>query len=215
MSTHDLIVTYKNTENQKFPLILIIGREPSNDSPFTQTTGTYDFDAASKCAFWNTSYASVGSACGRNTSDMKKLCRLMQSSPIAFTDASPVPINNSNENKRSIRQSISKRDIEEHVVNISKMNHILDRTKLVLLSGHRSGSLGKTERKNFGIASTLLEEMMSNQNIPCLSVPFMYGTNQSKIISEISGSSLASNVITDTMNDFTTQGTHHRTFKAA
>ena len=95
------------------------------------------------------------------------------------------------------------------------MNHILDRTSLVLLSGHRTGSLGKTERNNFAIASTLLEEVMNSRNIPTLSVPFMYGTNQSKIISAISNSPIALDEIRETMKPFTDSSSQSDSRKAA
>jgi len=201
MSNHDLIVSYKNTEEHSFPLILVIGREPSNSSPFSMTTGPYDFDSAPKCAFWNTSYSSIAQPCGMSITDMKRICRQAQASPIAFTDASPVPIDNSDARKTDLRLEVSKDDIDAHINNIAEMHHILNRIGIVLLSGHRTlkGKVGK----NFEYASTKFEELFNSLSIEHLSVPFMYGTNQAEIIRQINNNSSAHSKVNSAVEKFT------------
>lgn len=202
MGFHDLIISYKTTENHNFPLILVVGREPSNDEPFSKNSGPHDFDNSKRCAFWNTSYSSIANVCGSDYYTLKELCRNASASPIAFTDASPTPINNDNPNKIILRASISEADIDSHVQNISNLYQILSRTKLVLLSGHRKGSLNTVARRNFAYASTRLEGMFDGLDIPHISIPFMYGRNQPKIIAEIEKQNHITKVMRDIVGEF-------------
>jgi len=182
MASHDLIISYKSTENHKFPLILVVGREPNSDEPFSKNSGSFDFDTSPRCAFWNISYSSIEGVCGLDKGTLKKLSRDADASPIAFTDASPIPINNSNAEKNSLRSAIIESDIDTHVQNLANLDHILSRTKLVLLSGHREGSLSAIARRNFAYASSRLEDMFDGLGIPHVSVPLMYGNNKSNIV---------------------------------
>ena len=70
---------------------------------------------------------------------------------------------------------------------------------MVLLSGHRSISLSKQEKRIFDIGATKLEEALTQQGIPHLSVPFMYGTNQREILDTIRDNDIVSSLIEDTV----------------
>ncbi len=185
MGSHALISTYKNTESSDQPLILVVGREPNSDAPFNRSTGAYDFDHAPRCAFWNESYAVVGKLCGMSGQEFKHLCRKTTVSPIAFTDISPVPIQNLDPQKKKKRKAITTDQIDEHIQNIMHLSSIIDRTAVVILTGHRFGALSKQARVNFDYGATQLEHALNFRKFPSISVPFMFGNNQGKILESI------------------------------
>jgi len=197
MSDHPLISLYSQNKkdndkhkqcslNAKHPLILIVGREPSNTGEFYNDIGPYDFKWATRCAFWNESYAVVGKIAGmRDGQELKNQCQQNNLSPIAFTDISPVLIENRDPKKHEKRKAITDDQIGKHIDNLVFLNNQVGRTAVVLLTGHRTGSLSKQERRIFDIGSTKLEKALTLQNIPHISVPFMYGNNQSKILKAI------------------------------
>jgi hypothetical protein len=49
--THPAILTFGQTAQKKFPLIMIVGREPNNSTMSDSTIGNYNFDDYTKCAF--------------------------------------------------------------------------------------------------------------------------------------------------------------------
>lgn len=193
MDAHPLISLYsQNTRGKrssltaKNPLILVVGREPNNEGCFENAVGPYDFDWATRCAFWNESYAVVGKIAGMyDGQQLKHQCRERNVSPIAFTDISPVLISNHDPKKHEKRRAITEEQIAKHVDNVVALNDRVGRTAVVLLTGHRTKSLSKQERRIFDIGSTRLEEALTNQNIPHISVPFMRGNNQSEILRTI------------------------------
>lgn len=194
MGNHALITAYKNREistytridSETHPLILIVGREPNNKGRFVKSFGTYNFDNAPKCAFWNESYAVVGKICGMRGQTLKQMCRDKNTSPIAFTDISPLPIRNCDPDKRAKRKKITHEEIDAHVNDIVSLSDMLGRTAVVLLTGHRSGSLSKQAKETFGYGATQLELALKFRKIPHISVPFMFGNNQKKILDAIS-----------------------------
>lgn len=204
MESHDLIVTYKETENQDLPLILVIGREPNEDAPFSNTTGTYDFDDAPKCAFWNQSYGVVGKITGSHGIAIKALSRKVGASPIAFTDASPIPIGNHNPNKHQIKESITESAIDIHVENILAMSHILNRVRLVILTGHDTRSLPADAKRVFEYSSSKLVEGLDGMGTRHISVPFMYGTNQPAILERFRHDETSAEIVKQVVNEFET-----------
>lgn len=201
MVTHALISTYKNTDLSNQPLILIVGREPNSVGKFVKTTGAYDFDNAPKCAFWNESYAVVGKLSEMSGQNLKQICRDRKVSPIAFTDISPVLIANSDPQKREKRKAITTDQIDAHIQNIVSLSDELGRTAVVILTGHRFGSLSKQARDTFDYGATQLELAFKFRKIPSISVPFMFGNNQSKILHAIENDKLVKSKIVSTVLD--------------
>lgn len=206
MDSHPLISLYskdykKNSQSSiqaAHPLILIVGREPSNTGSFENIPGPYDFDWAKRCAFWNESYAVVSKVAGmRDGQHLKDQCRKNNLSPIAFTDISPVLIENRDPLKHEKRREITEDQIEKHIDNVVQLNEQIGRTTVVLLTGHRTGSLSKQERRIFDIGATKLEEALTLQNTPHISVPFMFGNNQSSILNAIHGNEAVCSRIQD------------------
>ena len=207
MGSHALITAYKNREldknpdlsSDKHPLILVVGREPNTVGKFVKATGTYNFDHAPKCAFWNESYAVVGKTCGMSGQALKQMCRDRNTSPIAFTDISPVLIRNCDPEKKRKRKEITHDQIDSHIKDIVSLNDELGRTAVVLLTGHRYGSLSKQARETFGYGATQLELALKFRKIPHISVPFMFGNNQSNILRAIQNDKSVSSTIVSTV----------------
>ena len=207
MGSHALIAAYKNRELDNnpdlrldtHPLILVVGREPNNEGSFVKSTGTYNFDDAPKCAFWNESYAVVGKICGMSGQALKQICRDRNTSPIAFTDISPVLIRNCDPEKKRKRKEITHEQIDAHIQDLVSLNDELGRTAVVLLTGHRYGSLSKQARETFGYGATQLELALKFRNIPHISVPFMFGNNQSDILKAIRNDKIVNSRIVSTV----------------
>ena len=200
MGTHALITTYNETQKSNLPLILIVGREPNNEGRFVTATGTYDFDNARRCAFWNESYAVVGKLAGMNGQNLKSICRTTNTSPIAFSDISPVLIRNNDPEMRKKRKNITLDQIDTHIKNILSLTDALDRTAVVILTGHRSGSLSKQAKETFGYGASQLEAGLKFRKVASISVPFMYGNNQAKILERIRADKIVQSKITATID---------------
>ena len=123
MDAHPLISLYSQNNRHeqssitaKHPLILIVGREPNNTGCFESVAGPYDFDWATQCAFWNESYAVVSKVAGMHDGQqLKNRCRSNNLSPIAFTDISPVLIDNHDPKKHEKRKAITESQISKHI----------------------------------------------------------------------------------------------------
>ena len=79
------------------------------------------------------------------------------------------------------------------------LNDELGRTAVVLLTGHRYGSLSKQARETFGYGATQLELALKFRKIPHISVPFMFGNNQSNILRAIQNDKSVSSTIVSTV----------------
>ena len=60
--THPLFLTFGQTTEKDFPIVLVVGREPNNNSISDKTVGQYDFIKYSKCAFWNIAFKVLGAS---------------------------------------------------------------------------------------------------------------------------------------------------------
>jgi len=176
MELHPLILHYSQTTQHDFPLILVVGREPNNDSISDKKLGCYDFDAPQnrRCAFWNVAFSILGKFNGVSTKQIKQELLRRGASPIIFTDAFPNGIKNSVLNKRLIRKSQEK-DLLEQVSDIFSHKEIIERTKLILLSGLHD--------EIFCPFKTLVLEKVKAEShgIEVCCVPFFYPTNTPKI----------------------------------
>lgn len=187
MDSHALISLYHDTEKtktnerlDKLPLILVVGREPSNEGCFVPSLGIYNFDHASQCAFWNESYAVIGKLYGMSGQELKSLCRRHNTSPVAFTDISPVLIRNSD--SREARERLTTEQMDDHIKSMLPLIDQLDRVALVVLTGQRHGTLSAHAKSMFGYGASQLELAMKFRDVPSVCVPFMLGNNQRAIL---------------------------------
>lgn len=173
-SSHACLISYASTDATDIPLILVVGREPNGDTPVTPDKGTYDFRSSPNCAFWNVAYGLLGAAASPEltTSQVKRLAVARDASPILFADALPHSIDNAMRNKATRRAAFTDAEIERHVVGIFAHDQLIQRTKLVLLSGHDA---------RFARSAKIFAERCASLNIPMQSLPFFYGTNVPKI----------------------------------
>ena len=133
---HGNLLIYKKTCQFEHPLILVIGREPNTGLEIVNSVTHYDFDLASRCGFWNSSYSLVAKKTGfQSTRCLKIACRDRESSPIIYADALPIGIPNDCQNKAERRRAICRDDIYRHVDNIFSHRGIIDRVSLIFLSG--------------------------------------------------------------------------------
>ena len=175
--THPLFLNFGETSQMNFPIILIIGREPNNDSISDATVGQYDFKTHPKCAFWNTAFKLVGSYNDITTAELKKLFIKNNSSPIVFTDASPKGIPNIVSAKNKIRSTLAEAEIKEHIKSIFNNEKLINRVKFVLFSG--------LENNKYNMFKTLFNEQAIERQIPITEISFLIGNNYPKIQKKI------------------------------
>ena len=131
---HPIISLYGDTEALRFPLILVIGREPNDDLKMGDEVGPYDFMKAPHTGVWNTAYKLVASSRGMSIARFKKLCRNRGNSVLAFADVSPFTIPNGVKNKAEIRSRYGTEDYVKHVKDIM-VKKVFGRVQMVILSG--------------------------------------------------------------------------------
>jgi len=194
MSEHAAIALYADTRQFDFSLLLAFGREPNSQHGKTRGVNLYDFNDAPSCAFWNIAYRTVGRAASNllSTSKLKTICEENRASPIAFADALPIGLKNSEKSKFIKRMAISDSEINEHIEEIFSHRDIINRISIILLSGIHTPEFIRSKHK--------IKEMASDRKIPTIDVPFFYGTNARKIDSCIENSE--SDLIRNTMNSF-------------
>lgn len=175
--THSAILAFRQTEKKEFPLILVVGREPNNDSVSDKKVGTYDFTEFPNCAFWNIAFKLVGAYNGLTTVQIKQLFLQQNASSVIFTDASPKAIVNKVKNKNAIRLTLTDEEVIEHVDAIFANEGLLKRVKLVLFSG-----LEDTKYTKF---KTLFNQQASQSQIPTKEIAFLIGNNYPKIEKQI------------------------------
>lgn len=175
--THSAILAFGQTEKKEFPLILVVGREPNNNSISDKKVGKYDFIKHSRCAFWNISFKLFGIFNGLTTIQIKQLFLQQNASPLIFTDASPKGIPNEINDKNAIRLTLTDEEIIEHVDAIFANVEILKRVKLVLLSG--------LEDKKYNKFKTLFIQQASKRQMPTKEIAFLIGNNYAKIERQI------------------------------
>jgi hypothetical protein len=152
---------------------LAIGREPNTDRPIENTIGPYDFRLATRCGFWNTSYSMLGKICGYTTREIKQRCVERGGSPLIYADSLPHGLLSHVADKTDRRSKISSEVVAEHVSRIFSQRVLLDRVRIVILSG--------LEGAVFAPAVTAFKQRCAEASIPAIELPFFYGTNTRKI----------------------------------
>lgn len=175
ISGHPCLLSFRRTPIADFPLVLVVGREPNEDIPATAACGSYDFRGASRCAFWNIAYGLLGSSGTppRSTGQAKDQADHANASPLAFSDALPLTLRHSAKDKAAKRLAISDVAIEAHVQAVFSHRHLIDRVRVVILSGLAGPSFKRSVEH--------YEQMCADRDIALFHLPFFYPTNMPKI----------------------------------
>jgi hypothetical protein len=171
---HPLICLYgRETEYQRFPLVMFVGREPNNDVSIIDKVGKYDFDEAPRCGFWNMAYkiiAEFGPKEAVPARYLKDICRQQMSSPVAFTDLSPQPILQYEKNKQRERLAIPWCERKGHIDRIF-CKSVIARVELFVLAG--------LDGKEFENSKKYFVKKCAGQHV--VEVPFLYPANYPRI----------------------------------
>lgn len=174
--THPAILTFGQTAEQKFPLIMFIGREPNNSTMSDSTVGNYNFNDFPNCAFWNIAFGLVGTCTSKNTYEIKQVFKTSNSSPIIFTDASPKGIPSKETNKRQFRNTLTHQDFD-HQIEVIFKSPLISRVKLIFLCG-------LTENNFLYFQEHFIKKALTHK-IPTSKIPFLFGNNVPKIKAQI------------------------------
>lgn len=172
METHAWLQSYADTIHRKFPLVLAIGREPNTDLPISGDHGLYDFDAAPRCAFWNVSYGLLGSCAGLTVRELKDAARRRRSAPIIYADSLPIGLKNEIVDKRRHR-FVDEALVQEHISRIFGFRTLLDRVRVVLVSGLNDDV--------FRSSVSEIRQRCIHLGMDYAEMPFFYPTNSPKI----------------------------------
>jgi len=152
MAAESNFLVFGETEKETHPLIVIVGREPNNNMDRSISIGTYADQALegegkwpSRVQFWNNSYGLIGRYAGLSAASMKHEGVSRKSSPIAFTDASPISLDGSVTpyQKRKIREEISQEVLDSHIDDVFSHTEMWQRTRLVIIAGVKGCGLDK------------------------------------------------------------------------
>ena len=183
---HPAILTYGETLQRGFPVLLFIGREPNDAAARVYGHELHDFDKPSNCGYWNTAYGLVAAATEPRvpTVQVKRICRKSNSSPIVFAEAHPITIPNAVRNKDRLRRSLSDRQIQQHIEHVISFREVMDRVSLVLLSG--------LEADSFDRSRALYERYFRDAGVQMRSIKFLVGTNAPAIRESLGADGLRS-----------------------
>lgn len=171
--THSAILTYGQTVQKEFPLIMIIGREPNNSTMSDSTLGEYKFEDFPNCAFWNLSFSLLASYNSTTTFEVKQAFQKVKTSPIIFTDASPRGIPNKEVNKKQFRKLLTQKEFQHQVDTIFSNAKLISRVKLIFLSG--------LEDISFSYFTNQLSNKALQHSIHTKKIPFLFGNNVPQI----------------------------------
>lgn len=176
--THPLLLSFGQTYEKDFPVILVVGREPNNETISDKSFGFYDFTKFPNCAFWNLAFKLVGSYNSLTTTQIKQKFIAHNCSPIIFTDASSKGILNKVAAKNEVRNSLKKEDFNAQVDAIFADEKLTKRVKLIILSGLSSNVYNDFKER--------LNQQATNRQILTKEISFLFGNNYPKIEKEMS-----------------------------
>ncbi|MEI6184194.1 MAG: hypothetical protein WCP65_01610 [Bacteroidota bacterium] len=183
---HPIMLGYEQTFEKKFPLIMIVGREPNTET-MSKTDGSLgglpftdkgiDINGKSynnqRCSFWNIAFGTFARYNQLNIREIKTLFVKKKACPLIFTDASPIAILNSVNNKYEIRKEIDQ-SILDHVEMIFSKEEIIQRVKHVIFSGLQNP-----------VYNTFKTQFIERANKYAIHInadmPFFYGTHSEGI----------------------------------
>ena len=156
------VVAVGDTERERFPLILVIGRESNGVANILPGVSIYDETVSSGSAFWNRAYGFV-QRLSRWEGHFRQSCVEAKMSPIIFTNALPKPIPNAMQNKDSLRAAAQKDEIRSHLSGVFGL-HVADRIGAVVFS------TGNSAVYEFSRAE--VKQVCSERSIPFIEVPY-------------------------------------------
>lgn len=161
------------TEEENFPLILTIGREPNYDDVLSDSIGKINKEEFSSMSggVWVTAYTQFAKQYfdkSATSKQLKDICFEKNSSPIVFTNAFPYGIPHEIDNKVELREKL-KSNIPEHIYNLFS-KPIIERVELVV---HH----GSDNTETSALATKLIHEECNKKCIPYCSTPFFYNGN--------------------------------------
>jgi hypothetical protein len=121
MTTNHPLISYYAPEKPSWPLILVIGREPFAEVRMGNHVGLYDLPAGSKTPFWTRSHKAIAAAARIDGLYLWGLARRFKSSPIAYSDASPIGFNGNGRKKK-----MSQDEQESHAQQLASLLPLLD-----------------------------------------------------------------------------------------
>ena len=135
---HPTIVTFGQTQEGEFPLLLVIGREPNCEGEVVNEVGSFTLDLTPNCCFWNRSRAQLARIGGNVAPPIfNALCRERNARPIIYADSLGICIQHGDP-ERDQRRNIwanNQVNVEAHIANIFGHAEIINRVELVILSG--------------------------------------------------------------------------------
>lgn len=182
LAQHPTVSLYWDTESTQLPLMLVIGQEPNDTLAMADFVWTYNFDDP-KAQFWSAAYKMFAKVNGLGLDEFRAKCRAWRGSPIAFADASPLPLKAKVGRKAAARAEIALQAFREHVDQIFSMQthngSLKDRLGLVVMSGLKN--------RVFEPSVERVVEHCRNpgKNIPYIGTRFLRWTFYDEIMAEL------------------------------
>jgi len=170
MSSHAVLLYYKQTLSHCFPLILVVGREPNSTEPIDDSIGEYDW-AKAPTGFWATANEVVAEVAGLGPAAYKAQCRARKASPVVISNAMRQSVPDGSGRQRRERAAATKDLIAQHLANLFRHSELLSRVECVVFSG--------LEDDVFATPRQGIEDYF--QSAKKLSLPHMRNTNRTKI----------------------------------
>lgn len=173
---HPALLYYGNTREQVFPLVLVIGREPSTDMAMGSHAGLYNFREYPHAGIWNIAYSLIAEKVDLKGWKLKRICERVGSSPIVFGNALPIGVNSAVADKRPYRLAVQNK-ARQHVRNVFSFADLMSRVGFVLMSG-----LHGTE---FSESREAIVEQCLQWDLPSVWLPFFRGPSKARIKQEL------------------------------
>lgn len=175
--SHPIIYALGNTEQEKFPLILTIGREPNYDDELINIVGQIDVEEFRSMSggVWVTAYTQIAKQYigpHGTSAHLKSLFFERNSSPLLFSNAFPIAIPNEISNKTELRSQLISR-IPDHIATLFA-NGLIDRVRLVIQHGADSSEASL-------VAKESIQSQCNRLGIRYVSSPFFYNGNSTGI----------------------------------
>ena len=183
LTQHPAVSLYWDTESALLPLMLVIGQEPNDSMAMGNFVWTYDFDHP-KAQFWSAAYKMFAEVNDLKLDEFREMCRAWRGSPIAFADASPVPLKANIHRKSAARAAIDPQMFRGHVDHVfsiqTSATSLKERVGLVVMSGLEGKRVFQPS------VERILEQCGSRgQRIPHVSTRFFRWTFYDKIMAEL------------------------------
>ncbi|QBZ83031.1 hypothetical protein GHNINEIG_01072 [Hydrogenovibrio crunogenus] len=188
------VVAVGSTEQEKFPLILVFGRENNGKAQIIPGISIYDEAISSGSTFWNRTYGFVQ----RLTTwkgQFRQSCVNVGMSPIVFTNALSKPIPNAQQNKDALRVTIQENDIMSHINGIFDLK-LISRVGAVIFS---TGNSSVYELSRYEVIKNCLA-----RSIPFIEMPYFatQGRKNEELDQAINDENAA--IIKNIINEFKT-----------